>query len=130
MRRSLIKFLFCTKRCSEDSQFIRLKGVKKLVSEELQFSGYEKCVFGSINVHITKEQVSFRSIKHAIYTITNNKTTLRKFSHKEIVNENEITISLLGSNIPFAKHFDDKDIPNYTGKLKKLHQKFTENGQL
>lgn len=107
-----------------------MKGVKKPVIEELRFFDYEKCVFGSINVHITKEQVSFRIIKHAIYTITNNKTTLRKFNHKELVNEDEIITYLLGSNILFAKYFDDKDIPNSTGELKKLHQNFTENGQL
>ena len=33
----------------ENSEFIRVKGVKKLVSKELAFSEQEKCVFGSTN---------------------------------------------------------------------------------
>ena len=54
-----------------------------------------------------------------IYTTTNNKFTLRKVNDKEILDETRIATYPLGSNIPFIKCFDDKDIPNPIGELKK-----------
>lgn len=82
-----------------------------MVSKELRFSDYQKCVFDSINPPITKEQVIFRNIKHVIYTITNNKIALHTFDDKGIIDKDEITTYPLGSNIPLVKYFDDKDIP-------------------
>ena len=36
----------------------------------------------------------------------------------------------LGSNIPFIKYFDDKDIPNSIEKLKEIMEKIIENYQI
>ena len=35
-----------------------------------------------------------------------------------------ITTYPLGSNIPFTKYFDNKDIPNSTEELKKINKTF------
>ena len=50
----------------ESSEFIRAKGGEKSGNKELRFSDNEKCVHGTIKAPITTEQVSFRSIKHAV----------------------------------------------------------------
>ena len=105
----------------EESEFVRAKGIKKLVNKELIFSDYEKCVFNSISDPITKEQVSFRSIKHVIYSITNNKIALGKLNDKEILDKDVISTYPLVSNIPFVKYLNDKDIPNSIEELKKIY---------
>ena len=66
----------------ETQEFVRAKGVKKLVSKDLIFSLYENCIFNSINDPITKEQVIFRIIKHVIYS-TNNRIALGKLNDKK-----------------------------------------------
>ena len=100
----------------------------KLVSKELRFFDYEKCVFDSTNTPITKKQVSSRNIKCLIYTITNNKITLQRFNDKEILYEDGITTDhSLRSNIPFINSFNDKDIPNSIEELKKIYKKLIEN---
>ena len=48
-------------------------------------------VFNSVNAPI-KEEVTLRSIKHEIYTITSNKIALRKFNGKEILDDGRITL--------------------------------------
>ena len=77
-----------------------------MVSKQLRFSDFEKCVFDSINAPITKEQVSFSSIKHVIYTITNNKIAVCKLNDKEILDEDGMTTYPLGSKISFIKYYD------------------------
>ena len=79
---------------------------------------------------ITKEQVNFRRIKHAISTITINKMSLPKFSDREIVDEDGITTYPLRSNISFIKYFDDTDAHNSIEKLKKICKKLIENDHL
>ena len=89
------------------------------VSKGLRFFDHGKGVFDSKNTPITKEQASFRSIKHLIHIIKNNKISLRKFNDKELADEDGITCSLI-SNIPFINYFSDKDIPNSTKELEKI----------
>ena len=61
-----------------------------------------------MNAPIIKEEVSLRSIKHEIYTITNNKIALCKLNDKETLDDGRVTTYPLESNIPFMKYFDDK----------------------
>ena len=93
--------------------------MKKLVSKDLIFSLYENCIFNSINNPITKEQVTFRIIKHIIYSITNNRIALGKLNDKKNLDNDVITTYFLGSNIPFIKYLNDEDIPNSIEELKK-----------
>ena len=69
--------------------YIRVKGLKKWVNTQLRFSDYEKFVCNTINATITKEQISFGSIKLVIYTKVNNKNILCKFN-REILDEDRI----------------------------------------
>ena len=64
-----------------------------------------------------------------IYTFTNNKSDWSKYNDKEILDEDEITAYPFGSNLPFIKCVDDKDIPNSIEELKKSYKTFTENVQ-
>ena len=90
-----------------------------------------KNVFNLINIPI-KKQVNFRSIRHVIYTITNNKIALHKFNDEdeEIKDEDWTTTYPLGSNIAVIKYFDEKDTPNSIEESKKQCEKFIENDQL
>ena len=93
----------------EDSELIRVNGIKQLVSKEFRFFYWEKCAFDSINVPITKQQVSFRSIKHVIYNITKSKVALPKLNDQEVLDEDWITTYPPGSNLSFINCFNDKD---------------------
>ena len=75
----------------------------------------------------------FRNIKDVTYTITYNKLALLKFNNEEmnvnimeinVRDEYWITTYPLGSNIPFTKYFDNKDIPNSIEELKKINKTF------
>ena len=79
---------------------------------------------------ITKEQVNFRTIIHIIYTSTNNKFALLKLNHERIMDEDGITTYPYESNIPYIKHFDDKNKPNCTEEIKKIYKKLIVKGQL
>ena len=76
---------------TEHSEWIRTKGVKYSGSKELRFSDCGKCVCESINVPI----ISFRIIKHVIYTIRNHKTVLCKMNDNENLGEDTITVYAL-----------------------------------
>ena len=90
-----------------------------MASRELRLSDYEKSVNDKIKASITKKQ-NIRSTKNVIYTVTKNKIHLHKQTDKEILHEDGITMYPLGSNIPFIKHFDDKDIPKSITENDKL----------
>ena len=44
-----------------------------------------------MNAPIIKEEVSLRSIRHEIYTITNNKIALCKLNDKETLDDGRVT---------------------------------------
>ena len=52
---------------------------------------------------------------------------LYKFFDNEILDEDRITTYPVGSNMPFIKYFDDKDIPKYIEELKIIYKTFIEN---
>ena len=62
--------------------------------------------------------------------ITNNKIALRKFNDQGILDEDGIPTYPLGSNIPFIKYFDGKDITTSILKLNKVYQNFIGNDQI
>ena len=61
----------------EDSKFTKAKGVRKSASKRLIFHDFDKYMDDITNKPITKEQISFRSYNHKIYTVTSNKIAKR-----------------------------------------------------
>ena len=66
--------------------------------KELKFNDFDKCVHDITNTPITKEQTSFRSYNHKIYTVTSNK----------VVMWNANPTYPRGTNIPFITYYDGK----------------------
>ena len=81
----------------EDSEFIRAKWVKKLAGKD--FLIVKSVFLIQWTLLSQKEQVSFRSIKHLIYSITKSIIALHKINDKDILEENKKTAYPLRSNI-------------------------------
>ena len=91
-----------------------------MLSKELWFLGYKKCVLNSIYAPITDEQVRAINIKLLVYSITKIKTDLYKCNDEEALHEDGSTIYLLASNIPLMKYFNGNYIPNSIEELNKI----------
>lgn len=78
------------------------------------------------NCPITKEKVSFRSIKHSVDKFINIKIALHKFDVQEITEEDGKGIYPPGSGIPFINYFDDTGLLNSIEELNKIKNKNME----
>ena len=95
-----------------------------LSSKELTFNNFDKCVHDITNTPIAKEQISFWSKKHKVYTVTSNKIATHNGNNKEIQEDYGITRYCFGSNISFINHFNGKEVPSSIGELKQIYEEF------
>ena len=71
--------------------------------EDSTFQDFDKCVHDITNNPIAKEQLSFRSYNHEIYTATSNKFAIHNpnENYKDLQDDDTITTYLLNSNTSF-----------------------------
>ena len=69
-----------------------------------KFHDFHKCVHNKTNILIRKEQITFRSEKHKVFTVGNDDNG----DDKEIQNDDGAATYPYGSNTSSIKHSDDK----------------------
>jgi len=70
---------------------IKAKGIRKhVVDNHMTFDDHKKCLFGVEKMDVNRENVSIRSFKHELMTISTNKLTLNNFDDKRVILEDKI----------------------------------------
>ena len=78
----------CKQICEIEGK--RCKGVKKcVVKKTIKFDDYKECLLDGKNIY--REQMTFRTYKHDVYTISQNKLALNRDDDKRIILEDNIS---------------------------------------
>jgi hypothetical protein len=89
----------------------KIKGVKKnIVKKEIQFQDFYKCLFEDLS--LAKDQLLFKSIKHEIYTIKQNKRALNNFCDKRYFYNNLESLAYGHYKIPHYENLKNDSLNN------------------